>query len=304
MNASKIKFALFALLFAAGLFAGCATSAPSAASAPTTSTAATASAPAVTAPVSAPVTSSPSVAPTAPAVAQEVKYELQPFEYAKGSLTNEDDDPKTPRTGQVVLCLAGDSTVTYNAGYAAGLRSHFDTRLQVINRSHGGATCSSFRAQHRWQDILDIKPDYVMIQFGHNDGQRDIPGYTANLERFVDEARAAGIKPILVTPVARRYWQDDGSIKDDLDPNVAAMRQVAAEKHVPIMQLHDRAIELYKKVGKAETDTWGLPKPDPNNPSVTIFDKTHFTSSASQQMGAVVADELKHTVPDLAQYIH
>jgi hypothetical protein len=54
------------------------------------------------------------------------KLDLQPFEYAKGSLNEQEDRPDTPRTGKVVLCLAGDSTVTYSAGYAAGFRAHLD----------------------------------------------------------------------------------------------------------------------------------------------------------------------------------
>ncbi len=233
------------------------------------------------------------------------KYELQPFAYAQGSLNQEQDNPKAPRTGEVVLALAGDSTVTYNAGYAAGLRACCDTRLQVVNFSHGGSTAASFRADGRWPQVLALKPDYVLIQFGHNDTAKvSLADYSANLARFVDEARAAGIRPILVTPVARRYWQADGTIKDDLDLWVAAMQKVAADKSVPLMQLHEKAIELYLKTGRAATEQWGLPKADPANSSVTIRDKTHFTAEASAAMGRTAANELKRAVPALEQYIH
>ena len=125
--------------------------------------------------------------------------ELQPFAFAQGSLNEQEDRADTPRTGEKLLCLAGDSTVTYNAGYAAGLRAHFDRRLQVINRSRGGRTTASFRADGRWQDVLNLKPDYVLIQFGHNDGavlSNEV--YAQNLARFVDEARAAGITPAAI----------------------------------------------------------------------------------------------------------
>src|SRR5436190_15645808 len=98
------------------------------------------------------------------------KLDLQPFEYAKGSLNEQEDQPDTPKTGEVVLCLAGDSIVTYSQGYGSGLRAALDKKLQVINRSRGGRTTTSFRSDGRWDDILRIKPDYVMIQFGHNDG--------------------------------------------------------------------------------------------------------------------------------------
>ena len=226
----------------------------------------------------------------------------QPFEYAKGSLNEQEDKPDTPRTGKVLLCLAGDSTVTYSQGYGAGLRAHLDKQLQVINRSRGGRTTTSFRNDGRWDDILKIKPDYVMIQFGHNDG-RDLELYAKNLARFIDEARAVGIKPILVTPVSRRYWQEDGTIKDDLIEKVAVMRKLAAEQKVPLMELHERAVDLYLKVGKKISETWGLPKPDSKDPKVMILDKTHFNAEGSAAMGKVVADELKRAVPELAKYI-
>ncbi len=238
---------------------------------------------------------------TGPAVLR-AKVDPQPFVYAKGTLNEQEDRADTPRTGKIVLCLAGDSTVTYSQGYGAGLRARFDQQLQVINRSRGGRTTTSFRNDGRWDDILKIKPDYVMIQFGHNDG-RDLALYEKNLRRFIDEARAAGIKPILVTPVSRRYWQDDGTIKDDLIEKVAVMQKLAAETKVPLMELHERAVDLYLKVGRKVSETWGLPKPDPANPSVTILDKTHFNAEGSLAMGKVVADELKRAVPELAPYV-
>ena len=65
--------------------------------------------------------------------------------------------------------MAGDSTVTYDQGYAAGFKSHLDKQLQVIDLRAAGASTVSFRNDGRWQQILEMKPDYVMIQFGHND---------------------------------------------------------------------------------------------------------------------------------------
>lgn len=79
----------------------------------------------------------------------------------KAHFERQEDRPDTPRTGKVLLCLAGDSTVTYSAGYAAGLRAHCDKQLQIINRSRGGRTTASFRTDGRWQEILNLRPDYV-----------------------------------------------------------------------------------------------------------------------------------------------
>jgi len=237
---------------------------------------------------------------------------MQPF-VMKGTMDAEQDLPTTPRTGKLVIGLAGDSTVCYNTGYAAGFRSHFDTRVQILNLSHGGRTTATFRSDGRWTQMMAYKPDYVLIQFGHNDeGVMSLDVYAANLARFVDEARATGVIPILVTPVSRRYWQDDGKIHSDLIPSANAMKKVAADKGCLLMDLHERAIELYLSVGKQVTDTWSPSKPNPAlaraaNPATmpqTVLDKTHFNAEGNRQMGKVVAEELAKVVPALAEYVH
>ena len=161
--------------------------------------------------------------------------------------------------------------------------------------------------------MLALKPDYVLIQFGHNDeGFMPLATYSANLVRFVDEARAAGVKPILVTPVSRRYWQADGRIHSELGPSADAMKKVAADKNVPLLDLHSAAIELYEKAGKDVTDTWALSKPSGStrqpatNPTVMpdeVLDKTHFNAQGSKAIGAVVASKLKVLIPELTPYI-
>lgn len=240
------------------------------------------------------------------------KVELQPFAYAQGTLDKEGDLPTSARTGEVLLVLAGDSTVTYNAGYASGLRSHLDKRLQVVNLSRGGRTTATFRSDGRWDQMLKLKPDYVLIQFGHNDSAvMGVDVYTKNLEKFVEEARAAGVKPILATPISRRYFQADGKIHSDLTAYAEAVRKIGKEMGVPVADFHQRAIELYEKLGPAATAEWGLEKANPElaratNPATmpkTVYDKTHFNEAANKAIGGMVAEELKRAVPALADYI-
>jgi lysophospholipase L1-like esterase len=240
----------------------------------------------------------------------------RPFEIM-GNLDNEQDSPETPRTGKYLIVLAGDSTVTYSAGWAAGFKTHLDPQVQVINLSRGGRTTATFRSDGRWDQMLALKPDYVLIQFGHNDeGFMSLETYSANLARFVDEARAAGVKPILVTPVSRRYWQADNKIHSELGPSADAMKKVAADKNVPLLDLHSAAIALYEKAGKDVTDTWALSKSNTpmsrtttrpaTNPTVMadeVLDKTHFNAQGSKAIGAVVAGKLKELVPELGPYI-
>ena len=89
------------------------------------------------------------------------------------------------------------------------------------------------------------------------------------------------------------------------------MKKVAADKNVPLLDLHSAAIELYEKAGKEVTDTWALDKPNPalraaTNPTTMpdeVLDKTHFNAQGSKAIGAVVAAKLKDLVPELAPFI-
>ncbi len=114
--------------------------------------------------------------------------------------------------------------------------------------ARGGASTKTFREQGLWERSLQTKPDYMVIQFGHNDmvnaaqpmpRQVPLPDYEANLRKYIEEARAAGIKPILCTPLVRRFFQADGKVHSNLIEYAAAMKKVAAEMKVPLIDLQD-----------------------------------------------------------------
>ena len=112
--------------------------------------------------------------------------------------------------------LIGDSTQTDNAGYGRGFCANLSAKVDCLNMAKGGASTRTYREQGLWDRALATKPDYMVIQFGHNDmvdpknpmpRQVPLPDYIANLKRFVTEARAAGITPVLCTPLTRRYFE-------------------------------------------------------------------------------------------------
>src|ERR1700722_19984544 len=97
--------------------------------------------------------------------------------------------------------LVGDSTQTDNAGYGRGFCANFTAQVDCVNMARGGASTKTFRNDGIWDRALATKPDYMVIQFGHNDEvsksqpmPRQVPlsDYISNLKRFVMEARAAG----------------------------------------------------------------------------------------------------------------
>jgi lysophospholipase L1-like esterase len=230
-----------------------------------------------------------------------------------GQTTQPSDFPPI-REAKVHIVLAGDSTVTDNVGWGKGFAGCFTDDAQIINLSRGGRSSKSFIAEGRWTQCLALKPDYILIQFGHNDQ----PGHAAQIQtdanttyrqfmtQYIDDARKAGIKPIFITSLSRRQWGADGKIHSTLVPYVDVVKQIAAEKNVPVIDLHARSIELYEKIGKAECEAMSpikQPTTDANTDPSSKFDGTHLNARGGKIIGRIVADELKKAVPDLAPFI-
>jgi lysophospholipase L1-like esterase len=210
---------------------------------------------------------------------------------------------------EVRIDLVGDSTQTDNAGYGRGFCANLTAKVDCLNMAKGGASTGTYREQGLWQHALETKPDYMVIQFGHNDmvtpehlpRQVPLPDYIANLKRFVTEARTAGIKPVLCTPLTRRYFGADGKIHSDLTAYADAMQQVAEEMHVPLIPLQKDSIAYLDKIGEAEGNKLAITKKDTDGK--TIFDKTHLDWAGSYVFGRMVAVDLGKAVPALQQYV-
>ena len=222
-------------------------------------------------------------------------------------------DPKTAATraaGTTVrIDLIGDSTQTDNAGYGRGFCANVTPKVDCINMAKGGASTKTFREQGLWERSLATKPDYMLIQFGHNDmeskdhnpRQTTMAEYEANLRRYVDEARVAGIKPVLVTPLTRRYFEADGKIHSDLTAHAETMKKVAAEMKVPVIDLQQDSIAYLDGVGEAAGNKLAITKKD--DAGKTIFDKTHLNWQGSYVFGRMVAVDMGKAVPALESYV-
>ncbi|HEY4379811.1 MAG TPA: GDSL-type esterase/lipase family protein [Acidobacteriaceae bacterium] len=228
----------------------------------------------------------------------------------------------TRKPGTTVrIDLIGDSTQTDNAGYGRGFCANLAPQIDCVNMAKGGASTRSFRAQGLWEKSLQTKPDYMLIQFGHNDvvfnrppaasgtapavgGDRALtdPGdYEKNLRQYVTEARAAGIKPILVTPITRQYFEADGKIHSDQTEHCITMRKIAAEMNVPLIELQNESIAYLESVGEQAGHKFEITKKDANG--ATIYDKTHFNWAGSYVFGRMVAADLGKAAPELKKYV-
>ena len=210
----------------------------------------------------------------------------------------------TQPAAKLKIVLAGDSTVTDKAGWGVGFAALLADDVELLNHSRGGRSSRTFREEGSWEKVLATKADYVLIQFGHNDE----PGTNRATDRetefpkfmwsYVEEARAAGMKPILITPLVRRQFKESGKIESSLARHAEIVRTIAREANVPLIELHDRSLAVCNALGgDACTALLSTEKPTGG------YDGTHLTPAGSMLMGAIVADELRKAVPELASHI-
>ena len=205
-----------------------------------------------------------------------------------------------PEEQRVTILLVGDSTVTDAAGWGRGFAACFGPQVTCVNHAAGGRSSKSFRDEGRWQKALQTPADYVLIQFGHNDQPGKGPAretdpettYRANMQRYVQEARDAGMQPILVTSLTRRTFQPDGKIRCTLGPYVSAVKALAEAENVPVIDLHTLSRTAAEQAGPEKCRDYS-PQPEGKT------DATHLNAAGSLWIGQIVAQQLTMTLPQL-----
>ena len=200
------------------------------------------------------------------------------------------------------IVLVGDSTVTDDSGWGTGFRRLVTDGAEVINTAANGRSSKSFIDEGRWAGALAARGQYYLIQFGHNDEPGKGPEretdpkttYRANMTRYVDDVRALGAKPVLVTSLVRRLYKDDGTIRTTQTAYVEVVRAIAAEKRVPLVDLH--AISL-ADAESAGDDVWADLSPRDDKGQV---DRTHLNAKGSEVVGRMVVEALGQVLPELA----
>lgn len=169
---------------------------------------------------------------------------------------------------------AGDSTVQtndYSTFPQNGIGQVFSIFLKegyrVENHARNGRSTKSFLDEGRFETIKEQigEGDFLFIQFGHNDEKKEDPArytdpassFRENLRLFVDAARSRNARPVLITPLERRCFDEEGRLGQGAHGDyVAAMKQAAREWDVPLVDLHGMSRAALEKAGEVKSRSW------------------------------------------------
>ena len=210
--------------------------------------------------------------------------------------------------------LMGDSTMAEKdlsggnpeRGWGMMFPNFLDDSVKVINYAQNGRSTKSFIDRGLWDKVqANLKPgDWLFIQFGHNDAKASDPeryapafgAYQDNLRMFVRSAKAAGARPVLLTPVARRWFKEGGLDRNCHTDYPAAMAQVAQEENVPLLDITTASLDWLQGLGDEASKQYFMI-------STGKDDNTHTVASGARKVTEMVCEKIKEQLPELAAHL-
>lgn len=194
----------------------------------------------------------------------------------------------------------GDSTVARNnihsypqTGMSQGLALYLKEAVRIESHAKNGRSTKSFLDEGRFAPVEQaMSPgDFLLIQFGHNDEKEDPARHTDpdtsfrdNLRLFIAAARRKGAYPVLITPIARRLFDEKGHFRPGSHGAYPdAIRAVGREENVPVVDLTAATEGWLPAVGDAPSKPYFMwPK-----------DNTHLKPEGAVVMAGFLADGLR-----------
>ncbi|MEU0116500.1 rhamnogalacturonan acetylesterase [Streptomyces bobili] len=214
----------------------------------------------------------------------------------------------TPARHARQVFLVGDSTVCDQpgdpySGWGQQLPQYLRKGVAVANYADSGESTVTYLGNPRlWATVQPQihRGDLVMIQLAHNDKTTDEATYRANLETLVAGVREKGGRPVLVTPIVRRWFNADGTLNNGTALLVnglgvdhpAVVRSVAAARDVPLIDLTAKTKSLVESLGVEGSKALYLYNEKRDN--------THTSVHGATVYAGLVRDELlaQHLVPE------
>lgn len=222
---------------------------------------------------------------------------------------------------KITIWLCGDSTMSIKeakafpeTGWGMPFVYFWDSTVKVENLAKNGRSTKTFLSEKLWQMVVDNakEGDYVFIQFGHNDESKDkgeryaTPDtFRMNLRKFISDARVKKTIPVLITPVSRRRFDNDGQAFETHKEYSAYVKEVADAEKVLFIDLDTKSRELYQQFGKENSKLLFLqlkPGEHPNYPDGKE-DNTHFNELGARLIAQLVLAEVRILIPDLSERV-
>jgi rhamnogalacturonan endolyase len=208
------------------------------------------------------------------------------YDYLRLELDDPSAPPAASATALPTLFIAGDSTAANGAPDAIGWGKHLETffdasKLKVVNLARGGRSSRTFIAEGLWDRLLEgVKAgDFVLIQFGHNDGgpinderraRGSLPGlgdesqeidnlltkqhevvhtFGWYLRKMIADTKAKGATPILLSLTVRSIWKE-GRVERGSGRFGQLTREVATSQRVPFVDVTTLIADRYEQMGE------------------------------------------------------
>ena len=210
--------------------------------------------------------------------------------------------------------LMGDSTMAEKdlkggnpeRGWGMMFQNFVDSTFQVVNYAQNGRSTKSFIDRGLWDKVYNaLQPgDYVFIQFGHNDAKVDDPeryapaygAYQQNLRTFIRGAREKGATPVLLTPLARRWFKDGKLDRDCHGDYPAAMKQVAKEMSVTLLDITTESLDWLESLGDEASKAYFMI-------STGKDDNTHTVARGARKVTELVCDAVRAQIPAIGNHL-
>ena len=216
------------------------------------------------------------------------------------------------------IFLAGDSTVTDQdvepwASWGQMITQFFSSEIVVANYAASGESLGFFKGRNRLKKIMHNmqKSDYLFIEFGHNDSKIKGEGngayglYTQLLKEYVTVPRQKGGIPVLLTPTQRRHFNPDGKLENTHGDFPDAMRKVAKELDVPLIELTTITTKMYEAWGAEESKNALVHYPANTFPEQdkALADNTHFNVFGANEIALAIIEEIRNSDLKLKNHI-
>ncbi len=228
-------------------------------------------------------------------------------------------------TNLPTLFLIGDSTVNNRSfgqqGWGTPIAGRFDqTKINVVNRARGGRSSRTFYTEGLWSNVVaELKAgDFVIMQFGHNDGgslrtnrraslkgigdETEEIGGTNNvpkevvhtfgwyLRQYIRDTRAKGATPIVCSLIPRNDWKD-GKVLRASESYAKWAREVAEAENVAFVDLNEIVARHYEELGQERVKDF-FP-----------FEHTHTSPEGAELNAQCVVEGLKALNSPLCAYL-